>query len=76
MDRFPDENPQPVLRLGTTGALLSADTAAAPITAAWGIVVRAAGTDGAFELERRVIRSKLRPGGRAPHVRPSRPCGS
>jgi class 3 adenylate cyclase len=39
MDRFPDQNPNPVLRMSASGMLVYANGAAAPITAAWGVEV-------------------------------------
>ena len=39
MGLFPDQNPNPVLRLAATGHLVYANAAAAPITSAWGVSV-------------------------------------
>ena len=39
IERFPGENPNPVLRMSADGILLYANGAAAPIVAAWGAVV-------------------------------------
>src|SRR5690349_10062229 len=36
---FPDENPNPVLRMSGDGALVYANRSAAPILAAWGVDV-------------------------------------
>jgi class 3 adenylate cyclase len=39
MDRFPDQNPNPVLRMSSAGTLVYANAAATPIAAAWGAAV-------------------------------------
>jgi class 3 adenylate cyclase len=39
MDRFPDQNPNPVLRMDEAGVLTYANTAATPILDAWGAAV-------------------------------------
>jgi class 3 adenylate cyclase len=39
VNRFPDQNPNPVLRVGADGRLVYANPASAPIFAAWGVAV-------------------------------------
>jgi class 3 adenylate cyclase len=41
MGQFPDQNPHPVLRMAADGTLLYANSASAPVTAAWGGAVGA-----------------------------------